>query len=204
MKSKALIFFLCLVSAAVLSACGNVKFKADYNVEIQTFEHENQRGEQVSLDSLKGKPWIGMYIFTKCVSVCPPMTFNMTQVQEKLQKRGIEDYNIVAFSVDPETDTPDVLANYLAKYNVPDASKWNLLTGYSQTYIEQFAEKSTKILVRKNPDPNDDQVIHGNQFFLVDKDGKMVKMYNGYADNAEDVPIDMVVSDIESYIDENL
>ena len=62
--------------------------------------------------------------------------------------------------------------------------------------------KNTKILVKN--DPNSDQVIHGNQFFLVDKDGVLVKMYNGYAENIEDVPIDTIASDIETYIDENL
>lgn len=195
-------FVLLLTLVTVLSACGNTKFKADYSLEMQDFEHINQRGETVSLESLKGKPWLGMYIFTNCNSVCPPMTFNMTQVQEKLKKKGIEDYNIVAFSVDPEVDTPEVLADYLARYTVPDESKWNLLTGYSQSYIEQYAVKSTKLLVKD--DPNSDQVIHGIQFFLVDKDGILVKQYDGYAQDADDVPIDTIVSDLETYIDENL
>ncbi len=202
MRNKIIELVLLLALAAVLSACGNTKFKADYNLELPDFEHVNQRGEKVSLESLKGKPWIGMYIFTNCTSICPPMTFNMTQVQEKLKKKGVGDYNIVAFSIDPDVDKPEILANYLGKYNVPDESKWNLLTGYSQKYIEQFAVKSTRIMVKD--DPNSDQVVHGNQFFLVDKDGKIVKMYSGYAVNAEDVPIDTIASDIETYIDENL
>ncbi|UDK96573.1 SCO family protein [Lysinibacillus sphaericus] len=202
MKNKVMWFLLLLTLVTVLSACGNAKFKADYSLEMQDFEHINQRGETVSLDSLKGKPWLGMYIFTNCNSVCPPMTFNMTQVQEKLKKKGIEDYNIVAFSVDPEVDTPEVLADYLTRYTVPDESKWNLLTGYSQSYIEQYAVKSTKLLVKD--DPNSDQVIHGIQFFLVDKDGILVKQYDGYAKDANDVPIDTIVSDLETYIDENL
>ncbi|WP_336636452.1 SCO family protein [Lysinibacillus fusiformis] len=202
MKHKLIGLVLLLACATVLGACGNSKFKADYSLEIPDFEHVNQRGETVSLESLKGKPWIGMYIFTNCVSICPPMSLNMAQVQEKLQKKGVDDYNIVAFSVDPDVDTPEVLANYISKYNVPDDSKWNLLTGYSQKYIEQFAVKNTKILVKN--DPNSDQVIHGNQFFLVDKDGTIVKMYNGFAEKIEDVPIDIIASDIETYIDENL
>lgn len=202
MKNKVIGFVCLLTLVTVLSACGNAKFKADYSLEMQDFEHINQRGETVSLDSLKGKPWLGMYIFTNCNSVCPPMTFNMTQVQEKLKKKGIEDYNIVAFSVDPEVDTPEVLADYLARYTVPDESKWNLLTGYSQSYIEQYAVKSTKLLVKD--DPNSDQVIHGIQFFLVDKDGILVKQYDGYAKDTNDVPIDTIVSDLETYIDENL
>lgn len=202
MKNKGIVLLILLALVTVLSACGNVKFKADYNYGIQDFEHVNQRGEKVSLESLKGKPWLGMYIFTNCTSVCPPMTFNMAQVQEKLKNKGIEDYNIVAFSVDPEVDTPEVLADYLARYTVPDESKWQLLTGYSQSYIEDFAVKSTKLLVKD--DPNSNQVIHGIQFFLVDKDGILVKQYDGYAQDATEVPIDTIVADLETYIDENL
>jgi len=202
MKNKGIVLLILLALVTVLSACGNVKFKADYSYGIQDFEHVNQRGENVSLESLKGKPWLGMYIFTNCTSVCPPMTFNMAQVQEKLKTKGIEDYNIVAFSVDPEVDTPEVLADYLARYTVPDESKWQLLTGYSQSYIEDFAVKSTKLLVKD--DPNSNQVIHGIQFFLVDKDGILFKQYDGYAQDATEVPIDTIVGDLETYIDENL
>lgn len=202
MKGKVLGFVMLLIMTVMLSACGSDKFKVDYNYEMLEFEHINQRGEKVSLDSLKGKPWIGMYIFTNCISVCPPMTFNMTQMQEKLVQEGVEDYNIVAFSVDPEVDTPAVLADYLARYNVPDESKWNLLTGYAQSYIEQYAAKSTKLLVKN--DPTSDQVNHAVTFFLVDKDGVLVKQYRGYDENESDVPIDTIVGDIEKYIEENL
>jgi len=87
MRNKIIGLVLLFALTAVLSACGNTKFKADYNLELPDFEHVNQRGEKVSLESLKGKPWIGMYIFTNCNSICPPMSFNMTQVQEKLKKK---------------------------------------------------------------------------------------------------------------------
>lgn len=202
MKVKVVGLVMLLAVSAVLSACGNVKFKADYNYEMQEFEHINQRNETVSLESLKGKPWLGMYIFTNCVDVCPPMTFNMTQVQEKLVEKGIEDYNIVAFSVDPDVDTPEVLADYLSPYNAPDESKWNLLTGYSQKYIEQFAAKSTKLIVKD--DPKSDQVTHAVTFFLVDKDGVLVKQYRGQSDDPSEVPIDTIAVDLETYIEENL
>lgn len=88
MKRKLIGLVLLLACASVLGACGNSKFKADYSLEIPDFEHINQRGETVSLESLKGKPWIGMYIFTNCISICPPMSLNMAQVQEKLRKRS--------------------------------------------------------------------------------------------------------------------
>ena len=199
-KVKGLVMLLAILT--VLSACGNVKFKADNNIVMQEFEHINHRNETVSLESLKGKPWLGMYIFTNCNTVCSPMTFNMTEIQEKLVKKGIEDYNIVAFTVDPVLDSPEVLANYLARYNVPDESKWNLLTGYAQSYIEQYAVKTTKLYVKKVLD--EDQVYHAVTFFLVDKDGVLVKYYDGYAKDAADVPIDTIAIDLETYIEENL
>lgn len=199
-KVKGLVMLLAILT--VLSACGNVKFKADNNIVMQEFEHINHRNETVSLESLKGKPWLGMYIFTNCNTVCSPMTFNMTEIQEKLVKKGIEDYNIVAFTVDPVLDSPEVLANYLARYNVPDESKWNLLTGYAQSYIEQYAVKTTKLYVKKVLD--EDQVYHSIKYFLVDKDGVLVKYYDGYAENVEDVPIDTIAIDLETYIEENL
>lgn len=189
-----------LLVASILSACSNYKFKPTVEYEVQDFSHVNQRNEEVSLESLKGKPWLGMFIFTNCVTVCSPMTFNMTNIQEELVKREVEDYNIVAFSVDPEVDTPEVLSEYLSHYDLPDESKWNLLTGYDQKYIEQFALKSFKTLVKD--DPNSDQVIHGVTFFLVDKNGVVVKTYDGYSETEGGVPIDTIATDLETYIEE--
>lgn len=200
MKKRWTLAALLVVIATVVSACTNYKFEPDINYEIADFSHINQRNEEVSLDSLKGKPWLGMFIFTNCTTVCSPMTFNMTQIQEKLVERGVEDYNIVAFSVDPDVDTPEVLADYLARYEVPDESKWNLLTGYDQTYMEQFALKSFKTIVQD--DPNSDQVIHGVSFFLVDKNGVAVKTYSGYSETKGGVPIDTIATDLETYIEE--
>ena len=75
----------------------------------------------------------------------------------------------MAFSIDPDYDTPEQLTKYLSQFDVADESKWHLLTGYDQTFIEQFAANSFKMLVKD--DPNNDQVIHGSTFYLVDEKG---------------------------------
>ncbi|MGE7624134.1 SCO family protein [Viridibacillus sp. NPDC096237] len=187
---------LLLIIALVLSACGNEKFKADINYEIQPFEYTNQHNEKVSLDSLKGKPWLAMFIFTKCTTVCPPMTINMTDIQKSFKDKGLEDYNIVGFSVDPESDSPKVLKNHLKNYPVPDDSKWNLLTGYTQKEIESFAAKSFHAFVKKTD--NTDQVTHQSTFFLVDQNGVVVKSYSGEID----VPFDTIAIDMETIIED--
>lgn len=203
MGKKQLGVVIMLFSILVLGACSNYKFKPTTSYEVQDFEFTNHRGEQVSLDSLKGKPWLAMFIFTNCTTICSPMTYNMSEIQQILVDKGVEDYNIVAFSVDPERDTPEVLTEYLSRYSVPDESKWHLLTGYDQTFIEQFGLKSFKSFI-KAPAEGDDQVIHMNTFYIVDETGTAVKNYTGYSDDEYGVPIDTIAIDLQTLIEERL
>ena len=190
-KNKIMLIGL-LVLSSILAACGSYKFEPEMSIDVEDFSFTNQNNEQVSLESLKGKPWLAMFIFTNCNSICPPMTFNMADVQKSLKDEGVNDYQIVAFSVDPEVDAPDVLKNYLTTYSVIDDSKWQLLTGYKQQYIEQFARKSFNSIVKN--DPNSDQVVHMGSFYLVNADGVVVKDYDG----ASNVPVETIVADMKA------
>jgi len=202
MKKSLLGLIGIMILSTILSACSNYKFKPDVNYPIDDFEMIDQHGNTVSLEDLKGEPWLAMFIFTSCTTVCPPMTFNMTEIQQELIDRGVDDYKIVAFSVDPETDSPEVLANYLSNYPVPDESKWHLLTGYDQKYIEQFALNSFKTLVKKPDDGG--QVVHMSTFHLVDETGTIVKNYTGYSETEGGVSFDTIAIDMKTLIEERL
>ncbi|AYC29493.1 SCO family protein [Paenisporosarcina cavernae] len=193
---KILIVTISFITIFTLSACSGSSFKADMEWDVEPFHFTSQRGEEVTLDNLKGDVWLASFIFTNCETVCPPMTFNMTEVQEEIMKQGVEDYKIIAFSVDPETDTPEVLTDYLSMYNVPDESKWHLLTGYDQSFISQFARNSFKTAVVDDPQSN--QVTHGTSFFLVNQEGKVVKQYSGF----KDVPKEQIATDIKLLVEE--
>ena len=194
MKKLFAILSICLI---VLVGCGSSgNFKAQTNWEVSDFDYNNQRGEKISLEDLKGTVWLSTFIFTNCETVCPPMTYNMSDIQRMLSEKGIEDYKIVAFSVDPEVDTPEKLQEYIGNYDVIDESKWELLTGYTQDHISEFAADSFKTLVRN--DPNSNQVIHGTSFFLVDQEGVIVKNYSGNVD----VPKEEIVIDVETLIED--
>lgn len=185
---KKLFLLLC---AICLAGCSNYQMKETMHVEVDDFTHVNQHEKKVTLTDLKGKPWLAMFIFTNCTTVCPPMTFNMAEIHNALEEENIEDYAIVAFSIDPATDSPAVLADYLSNYEIADASKWQLLTGYEQLYIEQFARKSFNSFVQSSP--NSDQVTHMSQFYLVNADGVTVNAYNG----ASDIPVSTIVEDVK-------
>ncbi|MFJ5563220.1 SCO family protein [Lysinibacillus xylanilyticus] len=192
MKKNSVLLVLILTLSSILTACGSYKFEPEMNIEVQDFSVTNQKNEKVSLNDMKGKPSLAMFIFTNCNSICPPMTYNMTEVQKALQDKGVEDYQIVAFSVDPQVDSPEVLTNYLKTYSVPDERKWQLLTGYDQKFIEQFAMKSFNSVVKN--DPNSDQVIHMGSYYLVNADGIVVKDYSG----TTDVPVETIVADMKA------
>lgn len=173
---KCLLVMFALVSV-LLAACAPGAFKPDHKYKIEDFTFDNHRGEKVSLDDLKGDVWLAQFVFTNCTTVCLPMMANMIELQDMMEEEGLEDYHIVSFSVDPAVDTPERLAEYLEGYHPVDESKWEMLTGYSQEFIEKFAVDSFRQIVID--DPESDQVIHGTAFVLVNQDGVAVKTYGG-------------------------
>lgn len=188
-----------LAAVLLLSACGNYEFKQSIEYEVASFTATDHRGETVTLDSLKGQPWLTMFIFTNCTSICSPMTYNMKLIQDELVKLGVEDYKIVPFSIDPENDTPEALTKYLTRHEPADESKWHMLTGYDQKFIEQLGMNSFKTLIKKSE--GNDQVLHMNTFYLVDENGVAVKDYSGISETEDGVPYATIAADLKALLE---
>src|SRR5690625_7710700 len=93
----------------ILTACGGKNVETTMSAPVDEFEATTQDEETLTRDDLIGQWWVADFIFTNCTTVCIPMTQNMKMVQDRLQEEGIEDVQLVSFSVDPEYDTPAVL-----------------------------------------------------------------------------------------------
>ncbi|RSK27285.1 SCO family protein [Bacillus sp. HMF5848] len=178
-------FILLLSFVLILVACGAKDIPNRKNWAVESFSYTDQNENTVTLEQLKGEVWIADFVFTNCIDVCPPMTRNMKKVQDRLKEENL-DVKIVSFTVDPEFDTPQVLANYAETYKA-DQSSWYFLTGYTQKHIEQFALKSFKALVSKPADS--DLVIHGTDFYLIDKTGTIAQYYSGL----NDIPVETII-----------
>lgn len=189
---KHLWLFLLLLLTLALAGCAQ-KIEDPLNWEIEEFTFTNQDNEDFGLKDLEGKVWLADFVFTNCTTVCLPMMSNMTDLQSQLEAEGL-DIEIVSFSVDPATDTPEVLKSYAENYGA-DLSSWNLLTGYSPQDIDAFAMENFKAIARK-PE-NDDQVVHGTSFYLVDKNGVIMTDYNGV-----NPPVDEIIKDAEILLTE--
>lgn len=190
MKTRMMLFGI-FVSMLLIAGCGKKEIENAVNWPIKDFTATSQENEKIGLKDLQGKVWISDFIFTSCADVCPPMTANMAKLQQKVKDEGLTNVEFVSFSVDPTVDTPEALKNYATQFGA-DLKNWTLLTGYSQEFIEQFALKNYKALVKKPQEGN--QVIHGTSLYLVDQKGNIKKSYNGF----KNVPYDEIISDIKT------
>ncbi|PGY14302.1 SCO family protein [Bacillus sp. AFS031507] len=190
MKARFLIVVLVLTTL-IMSACGQKEIENAVDWPIKDFTATNQGNKSFGLKDLKGKVWISDFIFTSCADVCPPMTSNLTKLQKMVKDEGLKNVELVSFSVDPVVDTPEVLTRYGEQFQV-DFKNWTFVTGYSQEFIENFALKNYKALVKKPVEGN--QVIHGTSIYLVDKEGHIKKSYDGY----KNVPFDEIIHDMKA------
>jgi protein SCO1 len=190
MKARFLVIIL-VFAILVMTACGQKEIENAVDWPVKDFSATNQDNKPFGLEDLKGKVWISDFIFTSCVDVCPPMTANLVKLQKMVTDEDLKNVEFVSFSVDPAVDTPEVLARYAEQFQV-NFQNWNFLTGYSQEYIENFALKNYKALVKKPQEGN--QVIHGTSLYLVDQEGHIKKSYDGY----KDVPFDEIIHDMKA------
>ncbi|WHY75758.1 SCO family protein [Neobacillus sp. WH10] len=190
MKTRFLLIFL-VISTLLMTACGKKEIENPLNWPVKDFTATTQDNKQLGLKDLKGKVWISDFIFTSCVDVCPPMTSNMSKIQKMVKEEGLKDVEFVSFSVDPTVDTPEVLTRYANQFGV-DFKNWTFLTGYSQAFIEEYAMKNFKTIVKKPEEGN--QVIHQTFLYLVDQEGNIKKSYKG----DRDVPFDDIINDIKT------
>lgn len=179
---------LLTATLVVLTACGS-GLKDELDWKVQDFSAVNQDGEEITLADLDGDVWLTSFIFANCVTVCPPMTANMASLQEELLAEDL-DIPIISFSVDPDSDTPEVLKEYGEQFGA-DFSTWQFVTGYSFEEVQELSRESFKALVEWESEDSD-QVMHGTSFYLVDQDGTVVKKYDGL-----EPPHEEIISDIK-------
>jgi protein SCO1 len=78
-------------------------------------------------DLIQGKIVLINTMFTHCTMICSPMTQNLAKVQEYLGADWANNVHIISITVDPETDSPDVLKKFAAGFN--SGPKWTFVTG---------------------------------------------------------------------------
>jgi cytochrome oxidase Cu insertion factor (SCO1/SenC/PrrC family) len=94
--------------------------------EVPRFSLIDQNRQRITREDLLGRVWIANFIFTSCRTTCPRQSATMAQLQGDLAPRP--DLRLVSITVDPDHDTPEVLARYAERFHA-DPLRWLFLTG---------------------------------------------------------------------------
>tara|TARA_B100000287_G_scaffold184604_1_gene174574 strand:+ start:1809 stop:2465 length:657 start_codon:yes stop_codon:yes gene_type:complete len=153
---------------------------------ISSFSLKNQNGETITEKNYENKIYVADFFFTTCPGICIDMTRNML----KIQKKTINNPNIMllSFSVTPKIDTVAQLKKYALEKGIND-SKWNLLTG-DKKQIYKLARESY-FVVKEGQGNN--SMIHTENFVLIDPD----KRIRGFYDGTNDEEIQVLINDID-------
>ncbi len=129
-------FFMGAAAAAVtpfaLARSGNAeKLPQDGVAWFTDVEVTAQDGRSYKFydDLLRGKIVLVNFFFTRCDATCPLVMENLAAVQELLGPRIGRDIFMYSITLQPEIDTPELLAAYARTYDAGPG--WLLLTGRS-------------------------------------------------------------------------
>lgn len=142
--------------------------------QVADFDLINRDGSRAGREALAGSPWVADFVFTRCALSCPRLTSLMIRLGEDAP--GLRR---VSFTVDPEHDTREVLADYASAYGVRD-DEWLFLTG-AREEIESLVVDGFKLPIVRQPPPElvtpEEPILHSNRFVLVDGTGAIRGYY---------------------------
>lgn len=192
-KSVSLVFFYGILWLA-LPGCKKDAAHAtlDSYKEVETMTFTNQRNEEVSTADLKGKVWVASFVFTSCNTECSYLVYRLRRVLGKLADEN--DFIMISFSVDPQTDTPERLQRFAQRYG-KDNEQWHFLTGDHKKMTRIV--KNNFLLPIAEGDQKDKllattELIHSNRYAVVDKQGVVRYYVDGMLPNAEALILDAV------------
>jgi len=136
------------------------------------FRLEDQNGNAVSDQDMKGRPFLVFFGYTHCPDVCPTTLFEISQVMQKLGKDA-DRAGALFITVDPERDTPAALRDYLSSFD----PHLRGLTGDPAAVAA--AIKAYRVYAKKVPLENGDYTMdHTAVVYLMDRNGRFVAPFN--------------------------
>jgi protein SCO1 len=136
------------------------------------FRLEDQNGQPVTEQDMKGRPFLVFFGYTHCPDVCPTTLFDISQVLGKLGPDA-DRTGAIFITVDPERDTPTVLKDYLSNFD----PHLRGLTGDASAV--GAAIKAYRVYAKKIPLEHGDYTMdHTAVVYLMDKEGRFVGPFN--------------------------
>lgn len=134
------------------------------------FELIDQEGRPATLASFGDRLLVVDFVYTECPGPCPIQTSNQVALQRRIPRELLEGIHFVSISLDPRTDTPEVMRAY-ALARGADLAHWSFLTG-DEAPVAEVVKRFGVGSVRKD----DGSIDHTLITFLV-ADGRVMETY---------------------------
>lgn len=144
--------------------------------QVPEFALVDHDGQPFSRDSMLGKVWVAGFMFTSCPSTCPKISRAMLDLQHRYEQHKIGDVSLVSFSVDPENDTPQVLARY-AEHLGADTTHWRFVTGPLADMQKLVVGGFASAMDKQNGPSGMVDIAHTTKLVLIDPDGNVRGYY---------------------------
>lgn len=153
---------------------------------------KNQEGASIDLKSFSGQPVIMAMTYTSCQYSCPLTLNKLKDIEKDLKKKGVQKYQFVVASFDPERDKPAVLKAYMTKRKL-DFSHWTFLSAPSDSDARELA-----VLLNVNYQKVEGgDFSHSNGISLLDSSGRLVIQLKGLSSDHKEL-VEKAVSDAKA------
>jgi len=173
-----LILLVVMYRSAEENVPGNASTELRRLSVVPPFALTERSGKTITNRDLSGKIWVADFIYTTCPGPCPLVTAGMARIQEAVAHDP--EVQLVSFTVDPDTDTPPVLAKYADTFDA-DPNRWWFLTGPKKPLYDLIQNGFLQVVEDNTgqPQAGQNRVVHSTYLALVDGDGNVRGIYDG-------------------------
>ena len=143
------------------------------------FTLTSDNGESYTLSDHQGEVRLLFFGFTHCPDVCPTTLLELKEVYAQLGSDG-QEVETLFISIDPERDTPELLHDYLASFDLPVRG----LTGSVEQVTEVIAAYAGWFDQVDLDSAAEYTMDHSTSSYLIDGEGKVRYIFS-YEDGPE-------------------
>lgn len=155
----------------------NIQASSAYTTEMSIYnlrsQWATQKGDSISLETLKGKVQIVAMIYTGCDYACPRIIADLKRIEQSLSGYKKENIGMVLVTLDPERDTPEKLKEFALKNNL-QSDRWVFLTGKESNILELAALLNVKYRQELSM-----EIAHSNIISVLNQEGELIHQQEG-------------------------
>jgi protein SCO1/2 len=152
-------------------------------------------GSETVLGEGQPRPTLLTFLYTRCPlpDFCPATVSKFQAVQAALAREGgAQDVRLLAVTLDPVFDTPEVLTRFAADSSA-DPAIWQFGEVEGLADLAISAALGVQRIEAPGQSPEQIEITHGIRVLVLDAEGKLVERYDDHA-----FPVDRVIAQLRT------